>query len=294
MRNIPLDIKVETLLAYLPKDKRAIELKGSHNHNAYEDIADINEDESGIINVAIARNGIYDILPESLFHPIDRFDNIPANEYKERFKEECEQQQIEEDNARKFFKPFDNIIMELNTIVYNLKNDICDSNMLKDILCDKLSEKYLKNRFIKKAIEYIPICRNIRGNKSLLLLMLRHILLDEHIRISEYQNHTSMQDSQPRYNYQLVDSASSDDDDYFLGNEFDEDITIYNIQYWNEDECGEKFLTFVDEMNMFEDFLNEYFIGIETGIKFNITKMSLPVRLSDEVFYTYLDYNTNI
>lgn len=293
MHIIPLDIKAETLLAYLPKDKRSIEIKGSHNRNAYEDIAAINEDESGIINVAIARNGIYDILPESLFHPIDRFDNIPANEYKERFKEECEQQQIEEDNARKFFKPFDNIIMELNTIVYNLKNDISDSNILKDILCDKLSEKYLKNRFIKKAIEYIPICRNIRGNKSLLLLMLRHTLLDEHIRISEFRNQTSMQDSQPRYNYQLNDSVSSDDD-YFLGNEFDEDITIYNILYWNEDECREKFLTFVDEMNAFEDFLNEYFMGIGTFIKFNITTISLPVRLSDEVFYTYLDYNTNI
>ena len=287
MHNIPLDIKAETLLAYLSKNKRAIDLKGSHNRNAYEDISAINEEESGIINVSIARNGIYDILPESLFHPIDRFDNIPANEYKERFKEECEQQQIEEDNARKFFKPFDNIIMELNTIVYNLKNDIYDSNILKEILCDKLPGRYRRNRFIKKTIEYIPICRNIRGNKSLILLMLRHTLLDEHIRISEFRNQASMQDIQPRYNYQLVDSASSDDD-YFLGNEFDEDITTYNIQYWSD------FLVFIEEMNVFEDFLNEYFIGIETCIKFNITKMSLPVRLSDEVFYTYLDYNTNI
>ena len=168
----------DSLLAYLPKGRRAIELRGSHHRNAYEDIAAIDEDESGMINVAISRHGIYDILPECLFHPIDRFDNISANEYKERFKEECEQQQTEEDNARKFFKPFDNIIMELNTIVHDLKNDISDSNILKDILCDRLSEKYRENRFIKKAIEYIPQCRNIRGNKSLFLLMLRHTLLD--------------------------------------------------------------------------------------------------------------------
>lgn len=293
MLNIPLDIKAEALLTYLPKDKRSIELKGSHNRNAYEDIAAINEDESGIINVAIARNGIYDILPESLFHPIDRFDNIAANEYKERFKEECEQQQIEEDNARKFFKPFDKIIMELNTIVYDLKSDISNSTIFRDILCDKLSERYRKNRFIKKATEYIPICRNIRGNKSLLSLMLRHILLDEHIRISECLNPNSIHDSQPRYNYQLVDSASFNGD-YFIGNEFDENITTYNIQYWSEDECGEDFLTFIEEMSVFEDFLNEYFMGIETCIMFKIAKTSLPVRLSDEVFYTYLDYNTNI
>lgn len=293
MHGIPLDIIAEAILAYLPEDKKAIELKGSHNRNAYEDIAAINEDESGIFNVAISRNGIYDILPESLFHPIDRFDNIPANEYKERFKEECEQQQIEEDNARKFFKPFDNIMMELSTIVHDLKNDISSSNILKDILCDRLSERYRGNRFIKKATEYIPVCRNIRGNKSLLLLMLRHTLLDEHIRISEGLNQNPMHDSHPRYNFQLVDIVSSDDD-YYLGNEFDEDITTYNVQYWSEDECGEDFLTFVEEMSVFEDFLNECFMGIETCIKFDITKTSLPVRLSDEVFYTYLDYNTNI
>lgn len=293
MHNIPLDIKAETILAYLPKDKTAIELKGSHNRNAYEDIVAINEDESGIINVAIARNGIYDILPESLFHPIDRFDNIPANEYKERFKEECEQQQIEEDNARKFFKSFDNILMELSTIVYELKNDISYSNILKDILCDRLSERYKNNSFIKKATEYLPICHRIRGNKSLLLLMLRRILFDEHIRISECLRQNIIRDSEPRYNYRLVDSISSDED-YFLGNEFDEDITTYSILYWNEDEYGQDFLAFVKEMSVFEDFLNEYFMGIETYMKFNITKTSLPVRLSDEVFYTYLNYNTNI
>ena len=293
MHNVPLDIKAETLLAYLPKDKTAVELKGSHNRNAYEDIAAINEDESGTISVAIARNGIYDILPESLFHPIDRFDNIPANEYKERFKEECEQEQIEEDNARKFFKPFDHILLQLSTIVNDLKNNASYSSVLKNILCDNISEKNLNNRFINKATKYLPLCRNIRGNKSLMSLMLRRILYDEHIRISESLNQNSIHDCEPRYNFQLSDSSPSEDG-YFLGNEFDEDITTYNILYWNEDECGQNFLAFVKEMSEFEDFLNEYFMGVESCIKFNITKTSLPVRLSDEVFYTYLDYNTNL
>lgn len=293
MRNVPLDIKAETLLAYLPKDKTAVELKGSHNRNAYEDIAAINEDESGTISVAIARNGIYDILPESLFHPIDRFDNIPANEYKERFKEECEQEQIEEDNARKFFKPFDRILLQLSTIVDDLKNNASYSSVLKNILCGNISERNLNNRFINKATEYLPLCRNIRGNKSLMSLMLRRILYDEHIRISESLNQNPIHDSKPRYNFQLSDSNPSEDG-YFLGNEFDEDITTYNILYWNEEECGQNFLAFVKEMSEFEDFLNEYFMGVESCIKFSITKTSLPVRLSDEVFYTYLDYNTNL
>lgn len=293
MINVPLDIKAETLISYLPRDKRTIELNGSHKRNAYEDIAEINVDDSGIFNIGISRNSIYDILPECLFHPIDRFDNIPTNEYKERFKEECEQQQIEEDNARKYFQPFDNVLMELSSIITESKNEETYNQILENIVCDNLSETYLNNRFVKKAKEYMPICRNIRGNKSLLSLMIRHILFDAYIKI--YDNHiqSRIKDTMPRYSSRLDDEVSADND-FFLGNEFDEDITIYNIHYWNEEECGQDFLSFVSDMKVFEDFLNEYFIGIESSLKFNISTTALPVRLSDDVFYTFLDYNTNL
>lgn len=293
MISVPLDIKAETLLSYLPRNKRTIELKGSHKRNAYEDIADINVDERGIFNIGLSRNGIYDILPECLFHPIDRFDNIPANEYKERFKEECEQQQIEEDNARKFFQPFDNVLMELSSIITESKNNETYTRMLEDIVCDNLSDIYRNNRFVKSAKEYMPMCRNIRGNKSLLSLMIRHILFDEDISIYESNIHNQIKDTMPRYNSRLDDEVSADNE-FFLGNEFYEDSIVYNVQYWNKNECGQKFLSFINDMKVFEDFLNEYFIGIESSLKFNISTTALPVRLSDDVFYTFLDYNTNI
>lgn len=293
MIRIPLDIKAETLLSYLPPDKRRVELKGSHKRNAYEDIADINVDENGIFNIAIARNGIYDILPESLFHPIDRFDNIPANEYKEKFKEECEQQQIEEDNARKYFHPFDKVLMELSSIITESKNNEDYSQILENIIFDNLAENYKNNRFVKKAKEYMPLCRNIRGNKSLLTLMIRHILFDEHIKICDSNIQSLIKDKLPRYNSRLDDEVSADNE-FFLGNEFDEDVTVYNILYWNENECGKDFLSFVNNMKVFENFLNDYFMGIECRIKFTISSTSLPVRLSDDVFFTFLDYNTNI
>lgn len=293
MQGIPLDIKAEALLSYLPRDKRSIELKGTHRRNAYEDIVDVIDDEGGIVNIAIARNSIYDILPECLFHPIDRFDNIPANEYKERFKEECERQQIEEDNARKYFQPFDNVIMELSTIITELKNDETYSHILEDIVCDSLPDIYRNNRFVKKTRVFMPMCRIIRGNKSLLTLMIRYILCDEHIRIYECHQQSLIKDTTSRYNYRLNDDTSSDNN-FFLGNEFYEDITAYNIHYWSEEECGQDFLTFVSDMEVFEDFLNDYFMSVETCLKFNITTTSLPVRLSAETFYTFLDYNTNI
>lgn len=292
IRAIPLDLKAETLLNYYPRNKRTIEIKGSHKRSAYEDIATIDENDRNI-NIVIARNGIYDILPECLFHPIDRFDKIPANEYKERFREECEQQQIEEDNARRYFQPFDNILMELSALVSAAKNDAGSSQILENIICDNMRDIYINNRFVKKTKEYIAKCSIIRGNKSLLSLMLRHILFDEHVRISECAEQDLIHDSSPRYNYRL-DGGISGDNEFFLGNEFEEKIIVYNVQYWSEEECGQEFLTFVKEMEIFENFINDYFIGIGSCIMFNISAKALPVRLSDETFYTYLDYNTNI
>lgn len=291
MHNIPVDIKAETLLGYLPRNMRKVELRGSHKRNAYEDIAGVCAEEDGLLTVAVGRNGMYDILPEGLFHPIDRFDNLPAYEYKERFKEECERQQLEEENARRYFRPFDNLLLELATAVAGAKTDRAYTGILEDIICDRLPDRYAANRFVMKAKCYIPLCRCIRGNRGLTALMLRHILRDENVVVVERLEHAGFNDSEPRYDCRLDGCAGGDT---YLGNEFEEEITVYDVQYWNDGECGAGFLTFVSEMEIFEDFLNDFFMGLETRVRFNISATSLPVRLSDEVFRTYLDYNTNI
>lgn len=293
IHHLPQDLKAESLLGYIQRDKRRIELRGTHKRNAYEDVACLTDDEDELPIIALARNGMYDILPESLFHPIDRFDDIPANEYKERFRDECEQQKIEEDNARKYFGPFDRFLVELSTIVSEIKNGDNSKSVLEEIICDRFPKRYSDNRFVQRAKEYVPFCRHIRGNKILLTLMLRHILFDENIIIAERSELEAIKDSSPRYAYQL-DVSEDKGGDFYLGNEFDEERTVYNIHYWKDDECGDSFLTFVREMAVFEEFLNAYFMSLETRLRFNISTESLPVRLSDEDFFNYLDYNTNL
>lgn len=293
MRNIPLDLKAETLLGYIPRERRRVELRGSHKRNAYEDITGISVQDGSLV-VSLARNGMYDILPESMFHPVDRFDNIPANEYDERFKEECELQQIEEENARKYFRPFDTFLTELSTVVSDCKNNENYSAVIENIIIDRITEEYRENRFTRKATPFLPHCSRIRGNKTLFTLMLRHILFDEGILVSEQNDSHSFKDDVPRYEYTVQDNRQPEKNDVFLGNEFDEVVTVYRIHFWKEDECDGSFLNFVAEMRTFEDFLNDFFMGIDTKLKFDISTDSLPVRLADDLYYNYLDYNTNI
>lgn len=102
-----------------------------------------------------------------------------------------------------------------------------------------------------------------------------------------------MTDAEPVYNSSLDDAVASGDD-FYLGNEFEEEQLEFRIPYWNEDECSETFLEFVGEMKVFERFVNDYFAGIETVVRFSISTDALPVRLSDDMCLNYLDFNTNI
>lgn len=290
---IPNDIRAEIINSYLGNVKKDISFIGNHNRNAYEDISSITQDEN-TIRIELSKQSLYDILPESLFHPIDRFDNIPFNEYKERFAEEVEQQRIEEENARAFFSLYDRFIFGLSSIFTEAKQiHYGDNRILSDIICDSLNRELKNNRFISRIIEFTPQCRRIRGDLTKITLMLRKIMADEGLRLIPNNNYQTFTDTKPGYNCHL---SNTDDgpDELFLGNTFDEKVLSFNIQYWNDDYCNESFLALVTEIKDFEDFLNDYFMGIETAIHFNISTHTLPVRLSDDMCHNYLDYNTNI
>lgn len=291
---IPSDIKAETIYNYLGDMKKDVSFMGDHKRNAYEDVNSIEREENDSIKICLSKQGIYDVLPEALFHPIDRFDNIPANEYKERFAEEVEQQRIEEEQAREFFSLFDRFIFNLSCSVDDIKQTyFSDNSILGNIICDELPDNFKSNRFIKRIIEFTPQCSVIRGDRNKITLMLRKILAEEGLKLIPSYKSQTITDISPKYNCDISQEEEPSDDVY-LGNSFDESILNYDIQYWNDDYCDASFLYFVNEIKEFEDFLNDYFMGIEDNLHFNISTHTLPVRLSDEMSYNYLNYNTNL
>ena len=87
-KDIPQDINAELLLSYFPSGSLKVSLKGLHKRNVYNDIIDIDKSSDGTLSMNIGRNSVYNALPEYIFHSIDRFNNIPKIEEKERFAEE--------------------------------------------------------------------------------------------------------------------------------------------------------------------------------------------------------------
>ena len=290
-KNIPEDINVELLLSYFPEGTCKVALKGLHKRNSYNDIIEIEENRDGLLQLGIGRNSLYNSLPEFMFHSVDRFDNIPKLEEKERFAEEYQKQEQEKENAYRFFAPSDLLLLKLRTSIRERLNDYIQTNkVLIDIIGDKLTDKQRSNRFIKNSLIFIPACKNIRGDKTLLTLMLRKIFMEEGLKMEKRHDNIRYTDLEPRY----TDGIDSMLGDSYVGNTFDEETTIYDIHYWSDEDCDEHFPKFIDDIELFRQFIQDYFIAIEETLYFNICKDEVPLRLSDDIIYNYLNFNTNI
>ena len=290
-KNIPDDINVELLLSYFQEGGCIVSFKGLHKRNSYKDIVEVEERRDGTLTLCLGRNSLYNSLPEYMFHPVDRYDNIPKIEEKERFAEEYHKQEIEKENAYKFFAPIDILLLRVRVMVRELLSEYVDNNkVLIDIIGDRLTEEQKQNRFIVHTLPFLPSCKIIRGDKTLLTFMLRKIFMDEGLRIERRHEKVTYMDEVPRY----ADGLGGLLEKSYVGNIYEDWTTIYDVYYWSDDECDEHFLQFVKEVEMFEHFIQDAFLSIEETLRFNICKDDASLRLSDDLCFNYLNYNTNL
>lgn len=290
-KNIPEDINIELLLSYFSDNLCKVLYKGLHKRNAYSDIVDAEERRDGALWFKLGRQSIYNSLPEYLFHPIERFGSLANKEDEKAFSEEYEKQEEEKETAYKFFAPIDLLLLRLRVLVREQSLPYVERNkVLLDILGDRLTEAQRKNRFVKQATQFMASFATIRGDRTLLTLMLRKILMEEGLRIEIHRELKAYEDSAPRY----ADGLDSDLGENFVGNIYDEMTTVYDIYYWSDEYCDEHFLQFLDDIEVFRQFVQDYLMSVEEVLQFVIFKDEAPLRLSDEIRYNYLNYNTNL
>lgn len=288
--NIPQDINAEVLLGFFPQDTFRVKFCGLHKRNAYNDILEIEKEQEKFL-LHLGRNSLYNSLPEFLFHSIDRFDNIPEREKKQRFSEEYAKQEKEKEQAYKFFSPIDTLLFQLRLEIKERLNKYVESNsVIHDILLDKLTAEQRGNRFIKRTIPYISSCKTIRGNRTLITLLLRKVLAEEGLKINVKSKQTESTDEKPRYG----NTEGCKIGDVYVGNTYSESVITYSISYWSDEDCDEDFLPFVNDLEVFRQFVQDYFISVDSILVFDVSKDTSPLRVSDTTLYNYLNYNTNI
>ena len=289
---LPDDINIEDILLYLPKESYRVSVNGLHKRNSYKDIINYEETPDGKTEFHVGRNGLYNSLPEYMFHPINRFDNIPERERKERFAEEYAKQELEKENAHKFFSPIDVLLLDLKTKVKEKINQLSSDNIfIQNIIGDTLTEKEKSNRFIQRTIPFLPNCKRIRGNKTLITFMLRKVLFEEGLSLNKENIVSEIHDKEPQYNSKIEDFQLNS---MYLGNEFSENIMTFTINYWSDEDCSEHFNLFLEELETYRLFIKDYFFSIEDELCFHINSDYPTLRLADDIIYNYLNYNTNL
>lgn len=290
-KHIPSDINVEILLRYLCDRPRKVEFKGVHKRNAYLDIIDAEEKEDGALLLSLGRHSLYDSLPEYMFHPMDRFSNIRDVEKKERFEEEEEKQTREISNATRFFYPVDVALLHENMEVgERLERHFTDNHVLISMIADRLHEEQTENRYIRLALTFLPMVARIRGNRTLLTIMLRKILVDDDIVFEGQRKWEEMRDVDPKYDTLVGDCL----DALYAGNIYDEKVTSYSLTYWPSDEADlDRFPCFLEELEIFRKFVQDYFMSVEEMMVFVVRKDCEPLVLDDAEHF-FMNYNTNI
>ncbi|WP_228455512.1 type VI secretion system baseplate subunit TssG [Chryseobacterium potabilaquae] len=170
------DFKAEAVAVNLLKYHRKvsdifIERIGIKDRAYLKDIKNISSNYWGfdeeILTIETYREGIYDYLPEGLFHPPSL--GASRRNIETVVKEIRKQKRVEED-ARKFFRPFELEIFyaEVNALMTEINFDVANDT---DTLLDTINELWPLIKMLDRQNAYIfihilPFFHHIRGDKA--------------------------------------------------------------------------------------------------------------------------------
>lgn len=139
--------------------------------------AEVEKNESGdeTINIHLNRSGIYDVLPEALFHEF--IDNRDATG-KDMAKESMKLKAVEK-FARLFFRPFENEIFLQNVFVVLKESQEFKSlysGLLNGFIPDFWKTDKIPYKYAVKLWQYLPLAHKIIGDYELTAQCLENIL----------------------------------------------------------------------------------------------------------------------
>ncbi|NLB25084.1 MAG: hypothetical protein GX820_00160 [Bacteroidales bacterium] len=145
--------------------------------------AEIEKYENGeeALNIHLNRAGIYDALPEALFHEF--IDN--RNATGEEMAKESMKLKIAERSARLFFRPFENAVFLQNVAVADKENRQLESlysELLNGLTADFWLTDNIPSEYTVKLCRLLPLAHKIVGDYELTARCLESIL-DENVNI---------------------------------------------------------------------------------------------------------------
>lgn len=243
------------------------------------------------VRYILKRESLYHILPEYLFHPLDRYSGCDGDE-EEFLKRRKEQKQTKE-NALKYFYPFDRAYQEMRTSFQLHLNDRILRN--NTFIVDFITEgKCLnrKNQFIERVYPCILWLRAYRGVKRLTEMAIRFAFSNNIVKYSYIQR----EEKKPIDMAACHCSLDGTIDDLFCGNSYTEFITIIRVVHQTLITSHKQIEILNREIEEFRDFFQSWFLSLNQHIEivFGDYKKEPFMYVGSSDSDLYLNYNTQI
>ncbi len=135
--------------------------------------------EKNILDLLISRNGLYDMLPEGLFHPeiIENDTNTSVKNFTSSYKK----QKKEENQARLFFKPFENHLFNFQVDIENKEKSLLNnSHEFRQFFMQFWElESWITDEQFIFLLGVLPYTKQIKGNIKTICQILSHHLKKE-------------------------------------------------------------------------------------------------------------------
>lgn len=263
------NVKAEVIISELQKnsnitnDDIVVKNKSTFRRSHRRDILNVGDIEDGLLNLNLSRNGLYDQLPEGLFHSKDTTKGkIAYPQLRKTYKKE-------EKEARHFFSPLENEFFNQKLNIENKEQDL-----LKEFL--NLDDNFLINfwkvdqsipkKYLLKLLKLLPYAYKITGNLELTKLCLESII-NKKVTITKTYNPNAT-------NYRnLITDGNYLGINFTLTNDYDiisqplYEVEIGPIQEDNIEDYIKK-----DGVLKFINLFYDYFFPLEVDIKttFNV------------------------
>ena len=179
--DLDFDLKAETFISYLEEDTQIdISLNDFFKRRFSKDITSIKEskEKDDVLEINLSRRGFYNIFPERFFHSTyisTPFVNTMVADYKGR--------RIEEEHARKFFKPLETEFFLQRVDIENAE-DLTFKSLGSPELAGFLLglwniDEKIPKRMAAKILKTMPFMYKIAGNLPLIQMILESIIEEQ-------------------------------------------------------------------------------------------------------------------
>lgn len=267
---------------------------GTHERTAKGDEMTISVASSAkrnAITYRLKRDSLYHILPEDLFHPLDRYANCDGD--KETFLENRTAQKEIERDALEYFHPFDTVLTHLRVRFQECLNSYILGN--ERFIIDFITENESidkNNTYIKSALPYILRLRADRGSKALIILLVNAVfgsgLVDFSCRYMEIPIEID-----PISCHITLDGEI---DSLFCGETIMNWIEVFEIKFQLELKTHEEIEQTTHDIKDFIKFIGRWFLSDRQTVNITFGDFSKDPVISDNSIEggLFLNYNTQL